>query len=144
MFDARDFDCPMDFDAVKARGSMAGSGGIIAMDEDTCMVQVCLRLARFYAHESCGQCTPCREGCRWMEQVLERIEGGQGRWEDLDLLAGLTPRIATRTLCPLGDAACGPLDSALQKFRPEFEYHIQHGRCWSRQPGLLAALPRRP
>ena len=138
MFDAKDFDCPMDFDSVKDRGSMAGSGGIIVMDEDTCMVQVTLRLIRFYAHESCGQCTPCREGCNWMEMILHRIEHGQGRMEDLDLLASLTPRIAMRTLCPLGDAACGPMDSALQKFRDEFEYHITHKTCMVKGRNLLA------
>ena len=138
MFDAKDFDCPMDFDSVKDRGSMAGSGGIIVMDEDTCMVQVTLRLIRFYAHESCGQCTPCREGCNWMEMILHRIEHGEGRMEDLDLLASLTPRIAMRTLCPLGDAACGPMDSALQKFRDEFEYHITHKTCMVKGRNLLA------
>jgi NADH-quinone oxidoreductase subunit F len=140
MFDAKDFDCPMDFDSVKDRGSMAGSGGIIVMDEDTCMVQVALRLARFYAHESCGQCTPCREGCNWMEMILHRIEHGQGRMEDLDLLTSLTPRIAMRTLCPLGDAACGPIDSALQKFRDEFEYHIKHKTCMVKGRSLLAQV----
>jgi NADH-quinone oxidoreductase subunit F len=129
IFDARDFDCPMDFDTVKARGSMAGSGGIIVMDEATCMVQVVLRLTRFYAHESCGQCTPCREGCNWMEMILHRIEHGQGRPEDLALLASLPPRINLRTLCPLGDAACGPVESALQKFRDEFEHHVACGQC---------------
>ncbi len=138
MFDAKDFDCPMDFDSVKERGSMAGSGGIIVMDEDTCMVQVTLRLARFYAHESCGQCTPCREGCNWMEMILHRIEHGQGRMEDLDLLTSLTPRIGMRTLCPLGDAACGPVESALQKFRHEFEHHIKHGTCMVQGRNLLA------
>jgi NADH-quinone oxidoreductase subunit F len=129
MFDARDFDCPMDFDTVKARGSMAGSGGIIVMDEATCMVNVTLRLTRFYAHESCGQCTPCREGCNWMEMILHRIEHGQGTPADLALLASLPPRINLRTLCPLGDAACGPVESALQKFREEFEHHVDCHQC---------------
>ncbi|MDR3671638.1 MAG: NADH-quinone oxidoreductase subunit NuoF [Holophaga sp.] len=129
MFDAKDFDCPMDFDTVKARGSMAGSGGIIVMDEDTCMVQTVLRLTRFYAHESCGQCTPCREGCNWMEMILHRIEHGQGRPDDLALLLSLPPRINMRTLCPLGDAACGPVESAIAKFRQEFEHHIEHQEC---------------
>ena len=129
MFDAKDFDCPMDFDTVKARGSMAGSGGIIVMDEDTCMVRTTLRLTHFYAHESCGQCTPCREGCNWMEMILHRIEHGKGRPDDLALLASLPPRINMRTLCALGDAACGPVESALQKFRAEFEHHISHKEC---------------
>jgi len=129
MLDAKDFDCPMDFDSVKGRGSMAGSGGIIVMDDSTCMVKVVERLIHFYAHESCGQCTPCREGCNWMEMILHRIENGQGRAEDLALLASLPPRINMRTLCPLGDAACGPVESAMQKFRAEFEYHIAHKQC---------------
>lgn len=137
MFDQKDFDCPMDFENVKARRSMAGSAGIIVMDEDTCMVQVALRLTRFYAHESCGQCTPCREGCHWLEMVLHRIEHGQGRMQDLDLIADLTPRINLRTLCPLGDAACGPIDSAMQKFRHEFEHHILHKTCYAKGQSIL-------
>ena len=139
MLDEKDFDCPMDFDALKARGSMAGSGGVIVMDEDVCMVEVTLRLTRFYAEESCGQCTPCREGCHWLEMVLHRIEHGQGKPSDLDLIASLTPRINLRTLCPLGDAACGPIDSALQKFRHEFEHHIEHGTCLVKGPRLMCA-----
>ncbi len=140
VFDANDLDCPMDFDAVRNKGSMAGSGGIIVLDEDTCMVQACLRLIRFYAHESCGQCTPCREGCNWMEMILARIERGEGRMEDLDLLAGMTPRIAGRTLCPLGDAACGPMDSMLKKFRAEFEHHITHKECMVKGKTLLSSV----
>ena len=139
MFDAKDFDCPMDFDTIKARGSMAGSGGCIVLDEEVCIVEAVLRLTRFFAHESCGQCTPCREGCNWMQQILNRIEHGQGRPEDLDLLASLTPRIGLRTLCALGDAACGPVDSALQKFRHEFEYHIAHKTCYAKGHQLLTA-----
>jgi NADH-quinone oxidoreductase subunit F len=90
---------------------------------------VTLRLTHFFAHESCGECTPCREGCNWMEMILHRIEHGQGRPADLDLLASLPPRISMRTLCPLGDAACGPVESALAKFRDEFEQHIAQGHC---------------
>ena len=138
MLDAKDFDCPMDFDAMKARGTMAGSGGVIVMDEDVCIVEAVLRLTRFYAHESCGQCTPCREGCNWLEMVLHRIEHGEGRPGDLDLIASLTPRINLRTLCPLGDAACGPIDSALQKFRHEFEHHIEHKTCFVKGQRLTA------
>jgi NADH-quinone oxidoreductase subunit F len=139
MFTAKDFDCPMDFDTVKARGSMAGSGGIIVMDEDTCIVQATLRLTRFFAHESCGQCTPCREGCNWMEMILHRIEHGQGRPDDLALLASLPARIGMRTLCALGDAACGPVESAIAKFYPEFEHHITHKTCLCGGHQLLAA-----
>lgn len=140
MLDASDFDVPMDFDSVAKRGSMAGSGGIIVMDEGTCIVQATLRLARFYAHESCGQCTPCREGCNWMTKVLTRIEHGEGRMEDLDLLESLMPRIGMRTLCALGDAAVGPVQSALKKFRPEFEHHITHKTCMAREHELLAKV----
>jgi len=140
MLDAKDFDCPMDFDTVAKRGSMAGSGGIIVMDEGTCIVQATLRLARFYAHESCGQCTPCREGCNWMTKVLHRIEHGEGRMEDLTLLESLMPRIGMRTLCALGDAAVGPVQSALQKFRPEFEHHITHKTCLVKEHQLLAQV----
>jgi len=140
MWDASALDCPMDFDTVKARGSMAGSGGIIALDEDSCMVQATLRLLRFYAHESCGQCTPCREGCNWVTQILTRIEQGRGREQDLPLLDSLVPRINMRTLCPLGDAACGPLESALRLFRNEFEHHLQHKTCLAQGTSLLARL----
>lgn len=139
MFDAKDFDCPMDFDTIKARGSMAGSGGVIVLDEGVCIVEAVLRLTRFFAHESCGQCTPCREGCNWMQQVLQRIEHGQGRMEDLDLLASLTPRIGLRTLCALGDAACGPVESSLRKFRHEYEHHIAHGTCYTNGPKLITS-----
>ena len=141
MFDAKDFDCPMDFDTVKARGSMAGSGGIIVMDEDTCMVQATLRLAKFFAHESCGQCTPCREGCNWMEMILYRLEHGHATRADLATLASLPSRIAMRTLCALGDAACGPVESAISKFYPEFEHHVSHKACLCTGPRLLAELP---
>ncbi len=140
MLDEKDFDVPMDFDNLKARGSMGGSGGLIVMDESVCIVQATLRLIRFYAHESCGKCTPCREGCNWMQLILHRIEHGQGRMEDLDLLASLTPRIGMRTLCPLGDAACGPMDSALQKFRHEFEHHITHKTCYAQGSKLLSSV----
>ena len=140
MLDEKDFDVPMDFDNLKARGSMGGSGGLIVMDESVCMVQATLRLIRFYAHESSGQCTPCREGCNWLEMILHRIEHGQGRMEDLDLIASLTPRIGMRTLCPLGDAACGPMDSALQKFRHEFEHHITHRTCYATGSRLLSTV----
>ena len=141
MFTEPDFDCPMDFDTVKARGSMAGSGGIIVMDEGTCMVQATLRLIRFFAHESCGQCTPCREGCNWMEMILHRLEHGQGTLADLATLKSLPGRIGMRTLCALGDAACGPIESALAKFYPEFEYHVTHKGCMCSGQQLLAELP---
>jgi NADH-quinone oxidoreductase subunit F len=126
---AKELDVPMDFDAMQAAGSMAGSGGVMVMDESTCMVQAALRAARFYAHESCGQCTPCREGCHWVETILTRIECGQGRKGDIELLESIASRIDQHTLCPLGEAACGPLRSILKKFRAEFEAHIEKGAC---------------
>jgi len=140
VFTEKEFSTPMDFDSVRNAGSMAGSGGVIVMDEDTCMVQACLRLIRFYAHESCGQCTPCREGCNWMEMILHRIEHGEGTMEDLDVLTSLTPRIAGRTLCALGDAACGPMESMLKKFRHEFEHHVTHKTCYVKGRTLLAQV----
>jgi NADH-quinone oxidoreductase subunit F len=140
VFAEGEFGTLMDFDSVRNAGSMAGSGGVIVLDEDTCMVQACLRLIRFYAHESCGQCTPCREGCNWMEMVLDRIEHGEGKMEDLDLLASLPPRIGGRTLCALGDAACGPMESILKKFRAEFVHHIEHKSCLCKGRQLLASV----
>jgi len=124
-----DLDTPMDFDSMKAKGTMAGSGGVIVMDESTCMVQATLRAIRFYAHESCGQCTPCREGCHWAEMILNRIEHGRGRRGDAELLLSLSSTINMHTLCPLGDAACGPLESIIKKFRKEFETHIEISKC---------------
>lgn len=124
-----DLDTPMDFDSMSAKGSMAGSGGTIVLDKSVCMVQAAVRAARFYAHESCGQCTPCREGCHWVEMILSRIECGQGRKGDLELLENIISKINMHTLCPLGDAACGILESIVKKFRSEFEAHIEQGKC---------------
>jgi len=134
----KDLDCGMDFDQLKARGTMAGSGGVMVMDDSTDMVQVTLRLAKFYAHESCGQCTPCREGTNWMQLILERIVAGEGRMEDLDLLTGITPRIGLKTLCALGDAAAGPVESAVKVFRSEFEHYITHKRSLADGPALVS------
>jgi NADH-quinone oxidoreductase subunit F len=108
---------------------MLGAGSVIVMDETTCMVKAAAILARFYAHESCGQCTPCREGVRWMSDILKRLEGGHGRPEDPDLLLDICDNIEGNTICPLGDAAVGPVRSMVQKFRGEFEAHIREGRC---------------
>ena len=119
----------MDYDSLAKSGSMLGAGSVIVMDETTCMVNTLARLSHFYAEESCGQCTPCREGTGWLARVLHRIEHGQGRPEDLDLLDDVANRIAGRTICALGDAAAMPVQSFLQHFRNEFEYHIEHGKC---------------
>ena len=107
-------------------GSMLGSGGFIVYDEDACMVRNTWNLARFYQHESCGQCSPCREGTGWMEKVLKRIETGEGRDHDLDLLVSIAAKIEGNTICPLGDAAAWPVASAIRHFRNEFEFHINN------------------
>jgi NADH-quinone oxidoreductase subunit F len=119
----------MDYDSIAKAGSMLGSGAVIVMNEDTCMVKAAERLAYFYFEESCGQCTPCREGTGWMYRVINRIEHGKGRMEDLELLLNLTDQIQGRTICALGDAAAMPVRAFIKNFRDEFEYHINHKRC---------------
>jgi len=108
-----------------ATGTMLGSGGFIAMDEDTSIVKNLWTFSRFYHHESCGQCTPCREGTGWLEKVLWRIENGQGREEDIELLWSIQSKIEGNTICPLGDAASWPVAAAIRHFRDEFEYHVR-------------------
>ena len=119
----------MDYDSISKAGSMLGSGAVIVMDEDTCMVKAAERLAYFYFEESCGQCTPCREGTGWLYRVIHRIEHGEGRSEDLDLLLNLADNIQGRTICALGDAAAMPVRAFVKTFREEFEYHIENKRC---------------
>ncbi len=119
----------MDYDSIAKAGSMLGAGSVIVMDETTCMVRALARLSHFYYEESCGQCTPCREGTGWLARVIHRIEHGEGRPEDLDLLDDVAGRIAGRTICALGDAAAMPVQSFLKHFRDEFEYHIEHRTC---------------
>jgi NADH-quinone oxidoreductase subunit F len=111
---------------LRAVGSSVGSAAVIVMDETTCMVRVLERLSRFYKSESCGQCTPCREGTGWLNRVLRRIVDGQGRMEDLGLLVDVAGRIEGHTICALGDAAAWPVQSFVKHFRHEFEYMIQH------------------
>ena len=122
-------DLTMDYDAIQNAGSMLGSGAVIVMDDTNCMVKVLERMSYFYYEESCGQCTPCREGTGWLYRVVSRIENGQGRWEDMDLLEDVTKKIAGRTICALGDAAAMPVQGMLKHFRDEFEYHIEHKIC---------------
>ena len=122
-------DTDMDYDSLASAGSMLGAGSVIVMDETTCMVDALGRLSHFYFEESCGQCTPCREGTGWLSRVIHRIEHGQGKQEDLDLLDDVAQRIAGRTICALGDAAAMPVNSFLKHFRDEFQYHIDHGKC---------------
>ncbi len=109
-----------------ATGSMLGSGGFIAYDEESCMVKNLWNFSRFYHHESCGQCSPCREGTGWMEKVLHRIEHGHGHEQDIDLLVDIAKKIEGNTICPLGDAAAWPVASHIRHFRDEFEWHIRH------------------
>ncbi len=119
----------MDYDSIAKAGSMLGSGAVIVMDETTCMVRALERLSYFYFEESCGQCTPCREGTGWLYRVVNRIENGRGRMEDLALLDNVADNIAGRTICALGDAAALPVKSFLKHFRHEFEHHLQHRHC---------------
>lgn len=126
---AEEIDVKMDFDSVAAIGSMLGSGGVVVMNEETCMVKALLRIAKFYAHESCGQCTPCREGTTWLKKILQRVNDGLGRQEDLDHLMDIAFNMIGTTICPLGDAAALPVRSFIQKFREEFEYHVHQKAC---------------
>jgi NADH-quinone oxidoreductase subunit F len=132
----------MDYDSIAKAGSMLGSGAVIVMDETTCMVRALERLSYFYFEESCGQCTPCREGTGWLYRVVHRIETGQGRPEDLELLLNVSDNIAGRTICALGDAAALPVKSFITHFRPEFEHHIAHKRCMVSGPGSSPAYGR--
>jgi NADH-quinone oxidoreductase subunit F len=119
----------LDYDSIAKAGSMLGSGAVIVMDETRCMVKSLLRLSYFYYEESCGQCTPCREGTGWMYRMVNRIEHGQGRQDDLDMLNSIADNIQGRTICALGDAAAMPVRAMIKNFREEFEYHIEHKRC---------------
>jgi len=122
-------DCTMDYDSISKAGSMLGSGAVIVMDETTCMVKALERLSYFYFEESCGQCTPCREGTGWLYRVIHRIENGLGRPDDLDLLNSVTANIMGRTICALGDAASMPVQSFVNHFGEEFAFHIEHKKC---------------
>jgi NADH-quinone oxidoreductase subunit F len=129
----------MDYDSIAKAGSMLGSGAVIVMDEDTCMVKAAERLAYFYFEESCGQCTPCREGTGWLYRILHRIEHGEGRQEDLDLLLNLADNIQGRTICALGDAAAMPVRAFVKVYREEFQHHIDHKRCTVAPGGYSSA-----
>jgi len=118
----------MDFDALSKAGSGLGSGAVIVMDDTTCMVRACTRIARFYHMESCGQCTPCREGTGWMHRMLERIVAGKGRIEDLELLRSAAGQIEGHTICAFGEAAAWPVQGMLRHFWDEFEYYVKNGR----------------
>ncbi|MCY4453210.1 MAG: NADH-quinone oxidoreductase subunit NuoF [Immundisolibacterales bacterium] len=122
-------DVNMDYDSIRAAGSMLGSGAVVIMDDTTCMVRMAERIARFYYMESCGQCTPCREGTGWMYRVIRRIEAGGGEREHLDMLLDVANNIEGRTICAFGDAAAWPVQGFMKHYRHEFEYHIEHGHC---------------
>ncbi len=120
---------PLDFESMNAVGTFLGSGGVIVIDEQTCLVDALLNITRFYEHESCGKCTPCREGTYWMVEILERLEHGQGRSSDIDLLLDQADNILGRSFCALGDAAAMPVQGFIQHFRDEFEHHVREKRC---------------
>ncbi len=122
-------DCTMDYDSISKAGSMLGSGAVIVMDDSRCMVKSLQRLSYFYMHESCGQCTPCREGTGWLWRMVDRIENGQGRPSDMALLDNVAENIMGRTICALGDAAAMPVRGMIKHFRHEFEHHIEHKTC---------------
>jgi NADH-quinone oxidoreductase subunit F len=124
-----ELDIDLDVEPMMKAGTMLGSCGVIVIDDTWCAVKAIKRITHFYAHESCGQCTPCREGCRWMEDVLHRIEDGHGKPSDMDLLLDVADNINGKTLCALGDAAAGPVTSFVRKFKHEFEEHIKGGKC---------------
>ncbi len=126
---ADQIDVKMDFDSVAAIGSMLGSGGVVVMNEDTCMVKALLCLVKFYAHESCGQCTPCREGTTWLKKIIQRIYDGHGLHRDLEVVLDVAYNMMGTTICPLADAAAMPVRSFVQKFHQEFEYHVTHRAC---------------
>ncbi len=134
---AEETDLPMDFDALAKAGSMLGSGGLVVIDEDTCMVDLARRIMHFYAHESCGWCIPCREGTAWLRQLLDRFHDGGGRAEDIPLIADLSKNMLGRTFCPLGDAAALPTLSIVKKWPQEFEEHLR-GRCPYKPAEVLA------
>src|SRR5437868_5210006 len=125
----KDLDTPASFDAIQKAGSLLGSAGLIVMDESVCMVWLAMNLLHFYRHESCGKCTPCREGCDWLYKLLQRIERGEGQEKDLDLLFGVANNIVGKTLCAFGDAAATPVLTTMKLFKHEYEAHVREGRC---------------
>jgi NADH-quinone oxidoreductase subunit F len=137
---ASQLDTPLDYEAVQAAGSLLGSAGVIAIDSSQSMVKVARRTLSFYREESCGKCTPCREGTGWLEDILLRIEEGGGRVKDLDLMARITTFIAGKSFCPFGEASVWALQSNLAKYRAEFEQYIAH----TNPENDLPVIPIRP
>jgi NADH-quinone oxidoreductase subunit F len=134
---ADEIDVSMDFDSLLAAGTMAGSGGVIVMDETTCMLEALQSAAKFFAHESCGQCSPCREGTGWVYRILRRISNGDGRLQDLDDLLAIARDMEGKTICVFADAAAWPVQSYITKFRSEFEEHIRTGSCLARREAAV-------
>ena len=126
-------DVPLDYESLTEAGSMLGSGGVIVLHEDTCIVWTILKLIKFFRHESCGKCTPCREGTGWLVQIIQKIEDGRGGPDDLEKLDSICGNILGRTICPLGDAAVMPIQSTLKDWRDEWLYHIEHKKCLVKQ-----------
>ncbi len=122
-------DCKMDFVNMPKHGSMLGSGAVIVMDETVCLVRVCYRALKFFEHESCGKCTPCREGTEWLRKILGRIENGEGAEGDIDLMLSVSSNMLGKTFCPLGDGAASVVQNFVRHFRPEFEEHVKNAKC---------------
>jgi NADH-quinone oxidoreductase subunit F len=132
-----ELETPMDFDSLVKAGSMLGSAGVVVMDESVCMVRMAVITARFYAHETCGQCTQCREGTHWLYRILHRIESGEGRMQDLDTLLSICDNMKGRTICVLSDAAAMPIEAFIKKYRAEFEQHVTQKGCPLRAAPVL-------
>ncbi len=132
MLTAEALDVKLDFESVQAAGSMLGSASVIVLDEDTCVVWAAQKMTHFFRHESCGKCTPCREGTYWLDKVLERLDAGEGSIADIDLLESVTGQMVGRTLCPLGDFATSPAAGSIRWFRDEYERHVREKGCWAR------------
>ena len=138
---ADEIDIAMDYDSLAKAGSMLGSGAMIVIDEDTCMVDLARRIMHFYAHESCGWCIPCREGTAWLQKMLDRFHAGHGTPEDIPLIGELAQNMLGRTFCPLGDAAAMPTISIIKKWQQEFEDHL-HGKCAYMSAADILAMAR--
>ena len=134
-------DTPMDFESIQEAGSLLGTGAMVVLDEDDCVVEAVLRWEQFYAHESCGKCTPCREGTWWLVKILHRMENGGGRLEDLPIMQDVGSNILFKSLCALGDGAVSPIHSSMKFFREEYERHVEANGCPYRERPVIAAAP---
>jgi NADH-quinone oxidoreductase subunit F len=132
MLTEQHLDVKLDFESVQAAGSMLGSASVIVLDEDTCIVWATQKMTHFFRHESCGKCTPCREGTYWLDKVLERLDAGEGSTADIELLTNVANQMVGRTLCPLGDFATSPTVGSVKWFREEYERHVREKGCWAK------------